>query len=155
MAERQTREADTADAYVNENESETARQPVAEPNGTDGSDGPVRRPLIRASLPAPDGTPLHATRQPPVFTMHQRTGRPPADPTDLPDNFGNTWDPPPTPQPARKAGPKQGGKSRRRNRFRGGQAGNGNAPPNGNVAGNRDGRSPGRNRSRRNRGRSR
>ena len=155
MAERQAREANTADAYVNENENETAKQPAAETNGAKSGDGPVRRPLIRASLPAPDGTPLQPSRQPPVFTMHQRTGRNVADRTDLPDNFGNTWDPPPTPQPARKAGQKQGGKSRRRNRFRGGQAGNGNGQPNGNVAGNREGRSQGRFRSRRNRGRSR
>ena len=153
MAERQAREANTADAYVND--SAAVQQPVAEPNGEGGSDGPVRRPLIRATLPAADGTPLQPTRRPPVFTMHQRTGRGNADRTDLPDNFGNTWEPPPTSQPARNAAQKQGGKPRRRNRFRSGQAGNGNGQPNGNVAGNREGRSHGGYRSRRNRGRSR
>ncbi len=33
-------------------------------------DGPVRRPLIRATLKHPEGTPP-PPRQPPVFTMHQ------------------------------------------------------------------------------------
>ena len=34
-------------------------------------DGPVRRPLIRATLQLPEGTPA-TPRQPPVFTMHER-----------------------------------------------------------------------------------
>ncbi len=155
MPQHQAREGNTADAYVNENDN--AQQGGAESNGGKKGDGPVRRPLIRASLPSSDGTPLQPSRQPPVFTMHQGSGRNVADQTDLPDNFGNTWEPPPTPQPARKAGQKPGGKSRRRSRFRGGQAGNGNGngQPNGNVSGNRDGRSPGSSRSRRSRSRSR
>ena len=38
------------------------------------NDGPVRRPLIRASLPHPEGeTPSH--REAPVFTMHEQTTR--------------------------------------------------------------------------------
>lgn len=157
MAQRQAREGDTADAYVNENGGDTGTPAQAEPNG--GTDGSVRRSLIRASLPTSDGSPSQASRQAPVFTMHQQTGRSQVDTTDRPDNFGNTWDPPPTPQPARKAGGKPG-RERRRNRFRGGPQGNGQ--PNGNVAGNRaegrgdgNGRPRSRSRSRRNRGRSR
>ena len=37
----------------------------------DRDEGPVRRPLIRATLKHPEGTPP-APRQPPVFTMHQQ-----------------------------------------------------------------------------------
>ncbi len=155
MAERQAREADPVVAYVDENDSETAEQTATAPNGEESGDGPVRRPLIRASLPPLDGTTGQSSRQPPIFTMHERSGRSHTEVADLPDNFGNTWDPPAAPQPPRKAGQKQGGKSRRRNRFRGAQAGSGNGQPNGNVAGNRNGRSHGRYRSRRNRGGSR
>ena len=150
MPQRQAREGNTADAYVNDN----AQQNGVESKGGQNGDGPVRRPLIRAALPGTDGTPLQPTRQPPVFTMHQRTGRSVTDQSDLPDNFGNTWDATPAPQTAGKAGPKQGTKPRRRSRFRGGPNGNGNGngQPNGNVSGNRDGRSHSRSRSRRNRG---
>jgi hypothetical protein len=44
----------------------------------DRDEGPVRRPLIRATLKHPEGTPP-PPRQPPVFTMHQqeRGGSPP------------------------------------------------------------------------------
>ena len=151
MALRQAHQGDTADAYVNENGVDTGTPAHG------GKDGPVRRSLIRASLPTSDGSPTQPTRQAPVFTMHQQTGRNRIDTTDLPDNFGNTWDPPPTPQPAHKAGGNSG-RERRRNRFRGGPPGNGQ--PNGNVAGNRaegrgDGNGRPRSRSRRNRGRSR
>ena len=41
--------------------------------GGDGQDGPFRRPLIRASLPHPDGAP--PPREPPVFTMHEQPPR--------------------------------------------------------------------------------
>ena len=37
----------------------------------DRDEGPVRRPLIRATLKHPEGTPP-PPRQPPVFTMHQQ-----------------------------------------------------------------------------------
>ena len=42
-------------------------------SGGDRRDGSVRRPLIRASLPHPDGTP--PPREPPVFTMHEQPSR--------------------------------------------------------------------------------
>lgn len=44
----------------------------------DRDEGPVRRPLIRATLKHPEGTPP-PQREPPVFTMHQqgRDGSPP------------------------------------------------------------------------------
>ena len=41
------------------------------PPARPADDGPVRRPLIRATLQLPEGTPA-APRQPPVFTMHER-----------------------------------------------------------------------------------
>ncbi len=44
---------------------------AAEPATADRDDGPVRRPLIRATLQLPEGTPA-TPRQPPVFTMHER-----------------------------------------------------------------------------------
>lgn len=47
--------------------SEAPSTPPARP----ADDGPVRRPLIRATLQLPEGTPA-APRQPPVFTMHER-----------------------------------------------------------------------------------
>lgn len=40
----------------------------------DVEEGPVRRPLIRATLTPPEGAPPVA-RQPPVFTMHQQQAR--------------------------------------------------------------------------------
>ena len=157
MAQRQAHEGDPADTYVDENDADAGTTAETEPGG--GKDGPVRRSLIRASLPTADGSPAQPSRPAPVFTMHQQTGRSHVDTTDLPDNFGNTWDPPPTSQPPRKAGAKSG-RPRRRNRFRGASGGNGQ--PNGNVAGNRaedrgngNGRARSRSRSRRNRSRSR
>ncbi len=109
-------------------------------------DGPVRRPLIRASLPHPEGeAPPH--REAPVFTMHEQTAR------------GNTRG-------------KQGGRngangnvqSKKHNRRRGGQGRNFNdKQASGNQSGNQsngnqarpEGRSGGKNRSsRRGRGRS-
>ena len=41
------------------------------PSTRPADDGPVRRPLIRATLQLPEGTPA-TPRQPPVFTMHER-----------------------------------------------------------------------------------
>ena len=46
---------------------DTTADGTSAPAGRD--DGPVRRPLIRATLKHPEGTP--PPRQPPVFTMHQ------------------------------------------------------------------------------------
>jgi hypothetical protein len=48
---------------------------VAEP-GEAGEEGPVHRPLIRATLPRPEGLPA-ATRPAPDFTIRQPGGRPP------------------------------------------------------------------------------
>ncbi len=51
----------------------------ADPAKTDGGgeaseEGPVRRPLIRATLQLPEGTPA-TPREPPVFTSHQQPAR--------------------------------------------------------------------------------
>ena len=46
-------------------------EPTAAPSDAVRDDGPVRRPLIRATLQLPEGTPA-TPRQPPVFTMHER-----------------------------------------------------------------------------------
>ena len=47
----------------------------AEADGEQQEEGPVRRPLIRATLTLPEGTPS-TPREPPVFTMHQQQVRP-------------------------------------------------------------------------------
>lgn len=44
-----------------------------QPGGPALEDGPVRRPLIRATLPRPEGQPV--VRQPPEFTIRQSGGR--------------------------------------------------------------------------------
>lgn len=49
-------------------DDETMADASSEPAERD--DGPVRRPLIRATLKHPEGTPP-PPREPPVFTMHQ------------------------------------------------------------------------------------
>lgn len=61
-------------------EPETAPQdaPAAEKESTSADtverdEGPVRRPLIRATLKLPEGTPP-TPRQAPVFTMHEPRG---------------------------------------------------------------------------------
>ena len=46
-------------------------EPALESADATRDDGPVRRPLIRATLQFPKGTPP-TPRQPPVFTMHER-----------------------------------------------------------------------------------
>ena|SRR5206468_8042920 len=46
-----------------------------EPRGPDADEGPVHRPLIRASLPRPDGQPP-PSRPIPEFTIRQPGGRP-------------------------------------------------------------------------------
>ncbi len=46
-------------------------EPPTSPADAARDDGPVRRPLIRATLQLPEGTPA-TPRQPPVFTMHER-----------------------------------------------------------------------------------
>jgi len=48
---------------------------VDEPHGPERDEGPVHRPLIRASLPRPDGQPPQA-RPIPEFTIRQPGGRP-------------------------------------------------------------------------------
>lgn len=50
--------------------STDAGEPAAEPAAAGRDDGPVRRPLIRATLQLPEGT-AATPRQPPVFTMHE------------------------------------------------------------------------------------
>lgn len=47
---------------------------VPETDGQPPEEGPVRRPLIRATLTLPEGTPP-TPREPPVFTMHQQQAR--------------------------------------------------------------------------------
>ncbi|MCY4075764.1 MAG: hypothetical protein OXH04_10100 [Acidobacteria bacterium] len=47
--------------------ADASSPPAARP----ADEGPVRRPLIRATLQLPEGTPA-TPRQPPVFTMHER-----------------------------------------------------------------------------------
>ena len=46
-------------------------EPTDIESSEDRDEGPVRRPLIRATLKHPEGTPP-PPRQPPVFTMHQQ-----------------------------------------------------------------------------------
>ena len=74
MGQRQVREGDTVDN--GSREDQVMKQAVADAG--DGArdserEGSVRRPLIRATLKHPDGTPP-PPREPPVFTMHQQTG---------------------------------------------------------------------------------
>ena len=105
-------------------------------------DGPVRRPLIRATLKHPEGTPP-PPRQPPVFTMHQN--QPGSQPRGQNRNG----------RPVRSGGHPNNQKS---SRDRSGQ----NASSRGNGGGNkgsarpdRGQRSGNRSSSRRNKGRSR
>lgn len=67
MGQRQVREGDTVD----EGSREDQVMPAAEAGGDAEREGSVRRPLIRATLKHPDGTPP-PPREPPVFTMHQQ-----------------------------------------------------------------------------------
>ncbi len=136
MGQRQVREGDTVDD--GSREDQVMRQAVADA-GDDARDaereGSVRRPLIRATLKHPAGTPP-PPREPPVFTMHQQTSGPDA------------------PQPNRKQGRGRGGQSRSFNDH--GHAGGaaGNSASSGNRA-RPDGRPGSRSRSsRRGRGRS-
>ena len=64
--ERASRTCDTEHAP-----SAAPADPSAPPADAVRDDGPVRRPLIRATLQLPEGTPA-TPRQPPVFTMHER-----------------------------------------------------------------------------------
>ncbi|MGE5243488.1 MAG: hypothetical protein ACM3SQ_04600 [Betaproteobacteria bacterium] len=54
---------------------ETAREPEPEEAPSDEFEGPVHRPLIRATLPRPQGQPP-PTRPAPEFTIRQPGGRP-------------------------------------------------------------------------------
>lgn len=139
MGQRQVREGNTVDDASREDQ--VVKQAIADA-GDDAGDaereGSVRRPLIRATLKHPDGTPP-PPREPPVFTMHQQTG-------------GNGWD---ASQANKRQGRGRGGQSRSFNdrRHAGGAPGNG--PSSGNQA-QPDGRSGSKSRSpRRGRGRSR
>ena len=137
MEQRQVREGDTVDDGSREDQA--MKQAVAD-TGDDvreaEREGSVRRPLIRATLRHPDGTPP-PPREPPVFTMHQQTG-------------GNGPD---APQADRKPGSGRGGRSRSFNDRQRGAAGNSRSS--GNQA-QPDGRSGSKSRSsRRGRGRSR
>lgn len=139
MGQRQVREGNTVDDASREDQ--VVKQAIADA-GDDAGDaereGSVRRPLIRATLKHPDGTPP-PPREPPVFTMHQQTG-------------GNGWD---ASQANKRQGRGRGGQPRSFNdrRHAGGAPGNG--PSSGNQA-QPDGRSGSKSRSpRRGRGRSR
>ena len=74
MGQRQVREGDTVDN--GSREDQVMKQAIADARG-DVQDvereGSVRRPLIRATLTHPEGTPP-PPREPPVFTMHQQPG---------------------------------------------------------------------------------
>lgn len=139
MEQRQVREGDTVDD--GSRKDELLNQAVAD-GAADARDvereGWVRRPLIRATLKHPDGTPP-PPREPPLFTMHQQA-----------DGNGQG-----APQANRKQGRGRGGQSRPFNdrRHAGGEPGNSRSS--GNQA-QPDGRSGSKSRSsRRGRGRSR
>ena len=139
MGQRQVREGDTVDD--GSREDQVMRQPVADA-GDEARDaereGSVRRPLIRATLKHPEGTPP-PPREPPLFTMHQQTG---ADGQDAP--------------PAnRKQGRGRGGQPRPSNERRYAGGAHGNNRSSGNQA-QREARPGSKSRSsRRGRGRSR
>lgn len=135
--------------------SDAPPEPAAEPREAVRDDGPVRRPLIRATLPLPEGTPA-TPRQPPVFTMHERQlsgqarGRPAREFSGngrLGEKDGNTLR-----KKGRRSGPPRATKE---GQSAGGQPGNTWRPGEGARP---DGRAGGRSRSssgRRGRGRSR
>ncbi|HSL20443.1 MAG TPA: hypothetical protein VK886_02840 [Vicinamibacterales bacterium] len=54
--------------------SETVNEP-AQDNAPPADEGPVHRPLIRATLPRPEGSPPPAGRPLPEFTVRQATAR--------------------------------------------------------------------------------
>lgn len=64
---------DLAAADLPAPDAATEPAPDDEPAERDVEDGPVRRPLIRATLPRPEGQPT--VRQPPDFTVRQSGGR--------------------------------------------------------------------------------
>ena len=139
MGQRQVREGDTVDD--GSREEQVVNQAVVDAGGDapDGErEGSVRRPLIRATLKHPDGTPP-PPREPPLFTMHQQPG-------------GDGRD---ASQANRKPGRGRGAQPSSFNDRR--QAGG--SPGNGRASGNQaqpDGRSGSKSRSsRRGRGRSR
>jgi len=65
--------AETAAAEAASAEAPIAAAAGDQPDGPVLEDGPVRRPLIRATLPRPEGQPV--VRQPPEFTIRQSGGR--------------------------------------------------------------------------------
>ena len=127
--------------------------PPATAGARNGDGDGVRRALIRATLTHPAGAPP-PPREPPLFTMHQQSGRGNTGNTanvGNTANAGNTWGG----QQPRKAGRGRGGQSRsfKDGRAAGGQPGN--SYPSGNQA-RPDGRPGSKPRSsRRGRGRSR
>ena len=133
MGQRQVREGD----IVDEGSREDQVMPAAEAGGDAEREGSVRRPLIRATLKHPDGTPP-PPREPPVFTMHQQAD-------------GNVREGPPADRkPARGRGgpPRPSGDRRNSGGAPGGNRSSGNQAP-------REARPGSRPRSRRGRGRSR
>lgn len=178
MGQREAREGDTVDglgpgsdgmsppdagADGHDDAAASAGLVQAEDAGSSGEgDGPVRRALIRATLRLPDGTPP-PPREPPIFTMHQQSGRgSPGNPGNSgnsgnsgnagnSDNIGNTWGG----QQPRKSGRRRGGQSRHFKNGRAGSGQSGNSFPSGNQA-RPEGRPGAKSRSsRRGRGRSR
>lgn len=109
----------------------------------DRDDGPVRRPLIRATLKHPEGTPP-TPREPPVFTMHQN--QPGAKPSRGQKRNG---------RPVRSGGnPNNQNSSRDRSSQKASSRGNGGGN-NSSPRPDRGQRSGNRSSSRRNKGRSR
>jgi hypothetical protein len=111
--------------------TDSTDSPEADAQGPDPEDGPVHRPLIRATLPRPEGQ--KDPRTPPDFTVRQAGGR---------GGNGNL--------PFRGGGSAPGS-NRMRPRGGGGQGGNGHRPygsgnpPGGSrFAGARQGQGPGR-----------
>lgn len=135
MGQRQVREGDTVGD--GSREEQVVNQAVVDA-GDGEREGSVRRPLIRATLKHPDGTPP-PPREPPLFTMHQQPG-------------GDGRD---ASQANRKPGRGRGAQSRSFNDRRQ----TGGSPGNSRASGNQtqpDGRSGSKSRSsRRGRGRSR
>ncbi len=101
----------------------------------DLDEGPVRRPLIRATLKHPEGTPP-PPRQPPVFTMHQqeRGGSSPGRGPNRNGRFARD-----SGHPNKKKGPRdrsgQGGSQNAQNAMKGNSSGGKKRPPRSDASG--------------------
>ena len=73
MGQRQVREGDTVDDGSREDQVMRQVADAGDDTRDAEREGSVRRPVIRATLKHPDGTPP-PPREPPLFTMHQQTG---------------------------------------------------------------------------------